>query len=251
MQYLDPATPRRLDGWHSPTTSIDMPIVQYGHAGAPLLLFPTAAADYLENERFFLVKAIEPFILAGQVRVFSIDSINRYAWMDPKVPVPEQARRQALYASYVEDEVVPYIRRACGDDTVRIVTTGASFGAFHAANSLFRRPDQFRGVIAMSGFYDLAPSYFKGYSDDHCYFNNPCWYLRDLVGEPLRRLQADCRIVVASGRGAYEAPAESEKLAALLRDKGIPHQLDLWGVDVNHDWPWWRRMLPHHLPAFL
>jgi esterase/lipase superfamily enzyme len=251
MEFLDPAVPRRLDGWHSPTTSLDMPIVQYGHAGVPLLLFPTAAADYLENERFFLVKAIEPAILAGQVRVFSIDSINRYAWMDTKVPVPEQARRQDLYARYVEDEVVPYIRHACGDDTVRIVTTGASFGAFHAANSLFRRPDQFRGVIAMSGFYDLAPDYFKGYSDDRCYFNNPCWYLRDLGGEPLRRLQADCRIVIVSGRGAYEAPAESEKLAAVLREKAIPHVLDLWGPDVNHDWPWWRRMLPHHLPAFL
>jgi esterase/lipase superfamily enzyme len=251
MQYLDPAVPRRLDGWHSPTTSIDMPIVQYGHAGVPLLLFPTAAADYLENERFFLVKAIEPRILAGHVRVFSIDSINRYAWMDPKVPVPEQARRQALYARYIEDEVVPYIRHACGDESARIVTTGASFGAFHAANSLFRRPDQFRGVIAMSGFYDLAPGYFKGYSDDLCYFNNPCWYLRDLGGEPLRCLQTDCRIVIVSGRGAYEAPAESEKLAAVLRDKAIPHVLDLWGPDVNHDWPWWRRMLPHHLSAFL
>ena len=163
----------------------------------------------------------------------------------------EQARRQALYARYIEDEVVPYIRHACGDESARIVTTGASFGAFHAANSLFRRPDQFRGVIAMSGFYDLAPSYFKGYSDDLCYFNNPCWYLRDLGGEPLRRLQADCRIVIVSGRGAYEAPAESEKLAAVLRDKAIPHVLDLWGPDVNHDWPWWRRMLPHHLPSFL
>jgi esterase/lipase superfamily enzyme len=251
MQFLDPAVPRRLDGWHSPTTSLEMPIVTYGHAGSPLLLFPTAAADYLENERFFLVKSIEPLILAGQVRVFSIDSINRYAWMDPKVPVPEQARRQNLYARYIEDEVVPYIRHACGDPGVRIATTGASFGAFHAANSLFRRPDLFRGVIAMSGFYDLAPGYLKGYSDDHCFFNNPYWYLRELGGEPLRLLRTACHIVIVSGQGAYEAPAESQKLADLLASRGIPHVLDLWGHDVNHDWPWWRRMLPHHLPSVL
>ncbi len=251
MEYLDPALPRRLDGWHSPTTSLDMPIVRYGWAGRPLLLFPTAAADYLENERFFLVKSIEPAIRAGQVQVFSIDSINRYAWMDSKVPVPEQARRQNLYARYIEDEVVPHIRHACGDPGARIVTTGASFGAFHAANSLLRRPDLFSGVIAMSGFYDLAPSYFKGYSDDACYFNNPCWYVRDLDGEPLRLLRTACRIVVVSGRGAYEAPAESQKLADVLTAKGVPHVLDFWGLDVNHDWPWWRRMLPHHLPSFL
>ena len=82
IQYLDPAVPRRIDGWHSPTLELPMPVVTYGDRGRPLLLFPTAAADFLENERFFLVKAIEPAILAGRVRVFSIDSINRLAWMD-------------------------------------------------------------------------------------------------------------------------------------------------------------------------
>ena len=133
--YLDGAVPRRIDGWHSPSLDLPMPIVTYGDRGRPLLLFPTAAADFLENERFFLVKAVEPAILAGRVRVFSIDSINRLAWMDSTLPVPEQARRQALYARYVEDEVVPYIRHACGDPAARIATTGASFGAFHAANS--------------------------------------------------------------------------------------------------------------------
>lgn len=251
MQYLDPAVLRHLDGWHSPALSLGMPIVRYGHAGRPLLLFPTAAADYLENERFFLVKAIESAILAGQVQVFSIDSINKYAWMDRDLPVPEQARRQNLYVRYIEHEVVPYIRQACGDAGARAVTAGASFGAFHAANCLFRRPDLFGGVIAMSGFYDLAPDYFKGYSDDACFFNNPCWYLQGLDGDPLRLLQTACRIVIVSGRGAYEAPAESQKLAGVLASKGIPHVLDLWGADVNHDWPWWRRMLPHHLPSVL
>ena len=68
---------------------------------------------------------------------------------------------------------------------MRIATTGASFGAFHAANTLFRRPDLFDGLIGMSGFYDLEPDYLKGYSDDNCYFNNPAWYLRDLSGPPL------------------------------------------------------------------
>ena len=97
--------------------------------------------------------------------------------MDSKLPVAEQARRQALYARYIEDEVVPYIRHACGDPEVRIATAGASFGAFHAANTLCRRPDLFDATIAMSGFYDLEPDYLKGYSDANCYFNNPAWYL--------------------------------------------------------------------------
>ena len=39
-------------------------------------------------------------------------------------------------------------------------------------------------------------------------------------------------------------------MAALLADKGIPHELDVWGHDSAHDWPWWQRQLAHHLPRF-
>ena len=35
-----------------------MPLVAYGHAGYPLLMFPTAAADFLEYERVYLIDAI-------------------------------------------------------------------------------------------------------------------------------------------------------------------------------------------------
>src|SRR6185503_14556976 len=102
MEYVDPILPRHIGGWHSPSLGMDMPIVSYGYGGHPLLLFPTDAADFLENERFFLIKAIEPAIMQGRVRVFSIESINRHAWMDKQLPAPEQARRQALYMRYIE-----------------------------------------------------------------------------------------------------------------------------------------------------
>ena len=245
LQFVDPALRRKLFGWRSPALSMDMPIVEYGHAGKPILLFPTAAADYLENERFFLIKAMEPLLFAGRVRIFSIDSINAHAWMDKHVSPREAGRRQALYVRYVENEVVPHIRRMCGDAGARILTTGASFGAFHAANCMLRRPDLFDGLVAMSGFYDLSGSYLKGYSDDNCFFNNPLWYIPGLTGGYLERLQRDSRICIVSGQGAYEVPDASRRLASALAARGIPHLLDLWGNDVNHDWPWWRKMLPH------
>lgn len=247
MTYTDPNLPRRIEGWVSRVLGLPMPIVSYGDRGHPLLLFPTAAADFLENERFFLIKAIEPAIFAGRIRVFSIDSINRLAWMDRSLPVPEQARRQMLYARYIEEEVVPWIRGVCGDPEARVATAGASFGAFHAANMLFRRPDLFDGLIAMSGFYDLAPDYLHGYSDDNVYFNNPAWYLPGLSDPCLDLLRHACRIVIVCGQGAWESPDASRQLSAILESKGIPHFFDLWGHDVSHDWPWWRKMLPHHL----
>lgn len=249
-QYVDPNLPRRLDGWKSPGLGLDMPVVSYGDRGHPLLLFPTAAADYLECERFFLIKSIEPAIMAGRIRVISIESINKYAWMDRQLPVKEQARRQALYSAYIEDELVPWIRHLVGDPGVRIGVSGASFGGFHCANAFFRRPDLFDTLIAMSGFYDLGPDYLRGYSDDNCYYNNPVWYLANLGGRPLELLQTACRIAIVSGQGAYEAPECSRVLSRLLEQRGIPHQLDLWGHDVNHDWPWWRRMLPAYVDRF-
>ena len=245
MQYVDDALPRRIDGWRSPTLGADMPIVIYGDRGRPLLLFPTAAADFLENERYYLVKSVEQAILAGRVQLYSIDSINRHAWMNDRLPLPEKTRRQNLYARYVEDEVAPFIREVVGSADVRIATTGASFGAFHAVNTLCRRPDLFDTVIAMSGFYDLGPNYLRGYHDDNSYFNNPTWYLQGLEGRYLDLLRARCSIHILTGQGDYEDPGASRGFSALLASKGIPHELEVWGHDVNHDWPWWRMMLPY------
>ena len=39
-----------------------MEIVEYGHFGPAILLLPTAAADYLEYERFLLIDAIQKYI---------------------------------------------------------------------------------------------------------------------------------------------------------------------------------------------
>jgi esterase/lipase superfamily enzyme len=238
---------RIIDGWHSPSLGQEMPIVSYGHWGHPILLFPTAAADFLENERFGLVGSVAPMINDGRIRVFSINSINNQSWMDKSLPVPEKARRQALYNRYIEDEVVPYIRTACQTADLRIATAGASFGGFHAANTMLRRPDLFDAVIAMSGFYDLSSDYLHGYSDDNVYFNNPAWYLPNLDGQNLHLLRNHCKIHILTGQGAYEAPHASRQLSDILYSKGISHFLDMWGHDVDHDWPWWLKMLPYSI----
>jgi len=246
--YVDPNLPRQIFGWHSPHLGIDMPIVRYGDRGHPVLLFPTAQADFLENERFWLIKAIEQHIFAGKCQVFSIDSINRHAWMNREVPVPEAARRQAAYAAYVEGEVVPHIRRAMNNPYARVAASGASFGAFHAANQFFRRPDLFDTLIAMSGFYDLDPDYTHGYSDDNIYFNNPSAYIPNISDDrTLHVLRNECQIHILTGRGRWEIPQQSERFSQLLWNKGIPNNLDMWGHDVDHDWPWWRKMLDHYI----
>ena len=65
--------------WYSHRIGKEMPIAVYGHYGFPLLMFPTAAADFEEYERFHLLAVMKPWIDAGKVKVYSIDSINSAA----------------------------------------------------------------------------------------------------------------------------------------------------------------------------
>ncbi len=236
----------RQEKWWSSQLQRPMPIAIYGHFGFPLLLFPTAMADFLEYERFGLIEVLRPWIEQGVCKVYTIDSINADSWLNPAVPGSERIRRHKAYNRYVVDEVVPFIEADCRG-RVPIITGGASLGAFHAANLFFQRPDRFAGTIALSGVYNLQ-AYSGGYFDEDCYFNSPVHYvanLDDAYWLPLLRQRQ--QIYLACGQGAYERPEATVEIATILAAKGIPHVMDLWGPEYAHDWPTWRAMMPHYV----
>ena len=236
---------RRITQWHSPSLDLDMPIVAYGQAGQPLLMFPTAAADYLEYERFNLIQAIQHHIDTGRVRLYSINSVNRQSLMNEAAPPWVKAEYLARYDRYVEDEVVPFIHQD-GANT-RIMAVGASLGAYLSANAFFRRPDLFLGFIGMGGTYDIR-HYMQGYYDDNVYFNNPTDYNGGITDEAqLERFRSNCQIHILTGQGAWEKPSNSIDFSNLLNSKGIPNNLDVWGHDVAHDWPWWYKMMDYYI----
>ena len=121
-------------------------------------------------------------------------------------------------------------------------------GAYHAANAVFRHPDLFDGLVAMSGLYGVS-TFIGDYVDDRVYYNSPLLYLPGL-DDPwyLERLR-EARLAIVVGQGAWEDDMlnDTRALEAILVAKGIPAIVDYWGQDVNHDWPWWRQMLPHYL----
>ncbi len=167
--------------------------------------------------------------------------------MNKNVSVHESARRQMLFSRYVEEEVVPYIRRAVRNEDARIAVAGASFGAFHAANQFFRRPELFDTLIAMSGFFDLEPDYLGGWMNDDIYFNNPMSFVPNIHDSHQRHMIEHAQVHIITGQGAYEAPHASRRFSNMLWDAGIWNNLDVWGHDMKHDWPTWRAMLPHYL----
>jgi esterase/lipase superfamily enzyme len=237
---------RKLSAWHSPSLNKEMPIAVYGHYGFALLLIPTAGADYLEYERFQLIDSLAPFIDAGKLKVFSINSINNESWMNNHMDPYHKVLRHMQFNDYVYNEVVPFIRNNTSWETP-IITSGASFGALHSANLFFKRPDIINGCISMSGVYDLT-EYTKGYFNEDVYFNSPIHYLPNLSDHTvLEQIRSSQHIHITTGSGAHEDPEANRRFGGVLYGKGINYELDIWGSEWKHDWPTWRTVLPHYL----
>lgn len=237
---------REIFGWYSPSLHKDMPIVAYGYYGFSLLLVPTAAADYLEYERFQLIDSLAPLINAGKIKVFSVDSVNNESWLNNNISFPEKSYRHKQWNEYIYNEVVPHIKNATSWDTP-IIVCGASFGALHSMNLFLKRPDLINGVIAMSGVYDLT-YYSNGYMDDNVYFNSPQHYMPNLTDHDiLESIRSSQHIHILTGSGAYEDPKAGGEFAKILYNKGIQYDFQNWGESYKHDWPTWRDMLPNVL----
>jgi len=223
-----------------------MPIAVYGHYGFALLLVPTAAADYLEYERFQLIDTLKPFLEAGKLKIYSVNSINNESWLNNNMDPRQKAVRHQQFNSYVFNEVIPYIHTTSSRETM-IISCGASFGALHSVNLFFKRPDLIHGCIALSGVYNLM-EYTKGYYDEDVYFNSPMHYMPNLTDHNiLEQIRRSSHIHLFSGSGPYEDPNGARELAAVLYNKGIWYELDIWGQEWSHDWPTWRAVLPHYI----
>lgn len=232
--------------WPSDALGHEMWLKVYGHDGRPVVAFPSQDGRYWDWEGRGMVDAVAGLIDAGRMRLVAVDGIDWQSWTNQSIPPGDRARRHEAYDRYVSQEVVPFLRDLSGFE--RAWATGASMGAFHAANVVFRHPDQFDGLVAMSGLY--RPRHFIGdYMDDAVYFNSPLHYLPGLVDDWYLSRLREARLAIVVGQGAWEDEMldETRALDAILRAKGIPAIVDYWGNDVNHDWPWWRVMLPYYL----
>jgi esterase/lipase superfamily enzyme len=234
--------------WYSPCLGHDMEMKVYGHYGKPILVFPAQGGRFYEFEDFKMIDAIHDFIDAGKVKVFTVDSLDNQTWANWNAHPADRARRHQDYDNYITQEVAPFIWQHCGNTDVKLITTGCSMGAFHAGNFYFRHPDIFDTTIAISGLFQLQ-MFVGDYSDDNVYYNSPLFYLPNLNDPWFIDRYCQGNIIVCVGQGAWEDAmlADAYRLKQILEDKQIPAWIDIWGPDVNHDWPWWRKMLPYHL----
>jgi esterase/lipase superfamily enzyme len=232
-------------------------VIAYGHYGRPVVAFPSENGGSHDWESQGMVDAIAGLLDGGKVKLYCVPSFDRESWTRDDLPLEERARRHGHYEWWVLTRLVPFIQ--ADSHTAELIATGASFGGYHAVNFCLKRADLFPLAIGLSGVYDVTAvdRAAQGGRErtDAVYFNNPMDYVANLGGDHLGWLSAHASLLLVCGQGQWEdttgALESTKRFGSLLGEKGIRHEVDLWGHDVPHDWPSWQRQIAHHLPRFV
>jgi esterase/lipase superfamily enzyme len=214
----------------------------FGHDGLPVIVFPTSCGRFFEFEDQGMVAAIESKINRGQVQLWCVDSVDSESWYAHSQPSWRIARH-LQYERYIIDELLPHIRYRNWNQ--QIAMTGCSFGGFHAASMALRHPGKITAMLSMGGAFDLA-RFLHGYYTEDVYYTLPLDFLPNLNDHWYLEKYRRNTYVLATGQHD-QCWNDNERLAAIMRNKGIPVRLDVWGDNTGHDWPWWRRMLQTYL----
>jgi len=234
--------------WYSSRLGRDMELKVYGWYGKPMVVFPAQGGRFWDWEDFGMTNACQAFIESGKIKVFTVDSVDKESWANWNAHPADRAIRHEQYDQYITQEVVPFIRHHCNFASEKFISTGVSMGGYHSSNFFFRHPDVFDTVISLSGLHRL--NHFIGdYMDDNVYYNSPIYYLPNMTDNYYLDLYRQSKIILCCGKGAWEEEmiADAHQMQQVLDSKNIPAWVDFWGNDVNHDWPWWRQMLPYFL----
>ena len=234
----------------------DMECKVYGHAGRPVLFIPCQDGRFFDFENYHMADYWAPWIEAGKAMVFAIDTIDQETWSDKSGNPYWRIRRHEQWVKFITDEMAPFIRETANrrngwEGYPGIIAFGCSLGATHAANLFFRFPDQFDGLLALSGIY-TADYGFDGYMDELVYQNSPVHYLSNMPADhPYIARYNRNKGIICVGQGPWERPETTFALQDIFRAKGINTWVDIWGYDCAHDWPWWYKQVEYFLPRLL
>ncbi len=228
-----------------------MELKVYGHDGKAILVFPASNGRFYHYEDQGMVEACRGFIDAGKITLFTLDSIDHQTWLNFGIHPDDRAKRYDEYDRHIIDEVVPFVH-GHGHSADKLMVTGCSLGAYHAAQFFFKHPDVFDTVVALSGVY--GSYFFLGdFMDEHVYHHFPLTYLPQLTDRWYLAQYRQSNIIFCCGQDAWEEKGipDTLEIKRILEEKDVPAWIDLWGYDVEHHWYWWQRQLVYfleHLP---
>jgi esterase/lipase superfamily enzyme len=232
------AVHREYGGWQSPALGRGMEYLIFGHAGARVIVFPSSRGRFYEWEDFGMIGALGEHLERGWLQLFCVDSVDAESWYDDGAPPEARAARHTQYDRYLSDEFLPYTASRNGNPFV--ITTGASFGAYHALAFALRHPHGVGRVLGMSGLYDVR-RFTGGFTNDDVYYANPFEFIQHERDEDRLDAMRRMEIILAIGRDDPSV-TNSVEMSRRLWEKGVGNALRLWD-GWAHDWPSWRRMV--------
>ena len=229
---------REYHRWYSPSLRRDMELLVFGHAGARVLVFPTSQGRFFEWEDRGMMHTLGHQIAQGWLQLYCVDSVDSESWYCGWAHPAGRAYRHTEYDDYLVHEVLPLSVQK--NDNPFLITTGASFGAYHAMNFGLKHPDKVDRIVALSGIFDIR-MFTDGYEAEHVYFNNPMQYVAHEWEADRLRLLHHLDIIMAVGR-EDRFIQNNRDFSGLLWSKGIGNALREWD-GWAHDWPYWQKMV--------
>jgi esterase/lipase superfamily enzyme len=214
-----------------------MELLVFGHAGARVLVFPTSRGRFYDWEDRGMMNTLGEHLERGWIQVFCVDSVDAESWYAHTYPA-QRAFRHVQYDQYLLNEVLPFSIHL--NPNPFLITTGASFGAYHAVNFALRHPNQVGRTIGMSGLYDIK-RFTDGYVDDNVYFNSPTDFMQNEHDPERLAAIRHIDIIIATGHDDSFRP-NNEYFSGILWSKNVWHALRIWD-GWAHDWPWWQQMI--------
>jgi esterase/lipase superfamily enzyme len=241
---------REYHVWFSPRLHREMELLVFGHAGTPVVIFPTRQGRFYDYENWGLVTALADRIDAGQLQLYCVDSLDSESLYCGCRPPRQRIERHMQYQGYILEEVLP-LTRLKNASAGRPAVHGCSIGAYHAVNIAFRHPDRFSRVIGLSGRYDLTQQMgpfldlFAGYYDEDIYFHTPSHFIPGISDPALLDHLRELDITLAVG-DADAFCGSTRHLSSCLQHKGVPHRLYVWNGEAHRPRDW-REMVRWYL----
>lgn len=224
--------------WYSPNLSGDTEMLVFGHAGHPVILFPTSMGSFHENKDMGLIESARWFIEQGLVKIYCVSSIDKQSFYAKNLHPAQRIANHVWYDKMLCHEIVERVRHDAGRG--KVIVAGCSFGGYHAANFAFRHPGYVSHLFSMSGAFSIK-SFMDGYHDENVYYNSPEDYLAGLNDHELWNMD------IVLGTSNWDICFDANlRLSRILTEKHVPHWLDV-RQDRQHDWPVWKEMFPHYL----
>ena len=216
-----------------------MELLIFGHAGPPMIVFPSSMGAFFEYEDRGMVGALAHKLEHGALQLFCVSSVDSESWYNRRAHPRDRIRRHLQYEDYLlgrsgsagpSRQPAPTHRRH-RLQLRRLPRDGDWRCAIRTRS---------RRASRMSGAFDIC-QFLDGYYDEDCYFLNPPRSCRNLSDAYYLDQYRRNKWVLATGEQDI-CRGRTKSFSGLLHPKGIPHSLHVWGFGSKHDWPDWRPM---------